>query len=124
MTDKSGTCTATPSGTIASSSRSRPSDRSAAESAASFLTGELLLRAEARAGDGLLVPSDLHPGLEPVRAASWLPILCFTPGCFPATDGFMRRQCRPDQPVPTDPDTRPRQPDKPDMPGGPDAPDQ
>jgi hypothetical protein len=103
----SGPTVVTPVEAAADTPLSALEGASSVDPAAAFLAGELLSRAEARAGAAGLVPSDLRAdGARPAVAKSggflrcWLSVRCFTgPFCPPEP---------PERPVP---------------PGEPDAPD-
>jgi hypothetical protein len=103
-----------------------PSGGSYVDPAASFLAGELLSRAEARAGEGRLTPSDLGAGGAPTAwKRSWIFFDCISNSCAVSigcqTHGFFRTSCEPEG-DPQKPST-PEQPERPRprKPGEPDA---
>ena len=92
------------------------------DSAAFFLLGDLLSRAEERAGHPTLRPSDLsrHGPLSPMQSGYfWCSVVCpifpiisrMTGRCRP--DRFEPERRRPDEPLPEPP----RRDDDPDVPG-------
>jgi hypothetical protein len=111
MTHGSGPTVVTAVEAAADTALSALEGASSVDPAAAFLAGELLSRAEARAGAGGLVPSDLGAYEGRPTAKSFF-FICITPGCFPKTVPFFR--CGPpEQPVSPEPD-RPGEPDAPD----------
>ena len=81
MIRRSGPTVATPVDVATDIPLSVPESVSTVDRAASFLTGGLLSRADARAGLGGLLPSDLSSNGVPPRAFTGFVICDITPPC-------------------------------------------
>lgn len=126
MIDGSGPAVVTVFERAADSALPPPEGASSVGPAAAFLAGELLSRAEARAGSAGLVPSDLRAEVAPPAAWGITGFfLCrITRNCV-VTVGFLKCGGAPDEErSPVTPETpKPTGPPRPHGPVDPDAPD-